>query len=94
MTLTIGLLRLADAVPALVAAILYRGAAARLGPLVRAVPVAIPRGGAGRSEHPLGLAAAAVAVRRAGGPGATLAVVTGWRDRQLPASRRHDVEDR
>jgi hypothetical protein len=87
MTLTIGLLTLANAVPALVAAILYRGAAARLGPVGLAVPAAIPPAALVEPTIALGLAAAAVAVRRAGGPGATLAAVTSWRDRQLTSKQ-------
>jgi hypothetical protein len=43
MTLTLGLLRLANAVPALVAAILDRGAAVRLGSLVGASQRRSPR---------------------------------------------------
>jgi hypothetical protein len=43
MTLTIGLLTLANAVLHFVTAIPHGGAAVRLGPLVRALPAAIPR---------------------------------------------------
>jgi hypothetical protein len=87
MTLTLGLLRLANAVPALVAAILDRGAAVRLGSLVRAFPAAIPPATLVDATIALGLAAATVAVRRAGGLGATLAAVTGRRDRQLTSKQ-------